>query len=158
MFSNILGKNDSENKQDSKEDQEIINKISTMNLTDMRAYINNKMFGKESSEDGLVEVMKRLTLKNEKTSKRYIEVDDMDSKIKKAFDLVILLAMHKKITVLAVELIQEFIDLYDDIILKFDKENKQIYSKKLKDALTEAISNVNKISSLQRERNVLGNN
>ena len=158
MFGNILGKKDSKNTQSSEENQDLSNKISKMNLTDMRLYINNKMSGYEPNEDGIIEVMKRLTTKNEETSKRYIELDDMDSKIKKAFDLVILLSKHKKMTVVAVELMQNFLELYDDIILKYDTDNKQIYALKIKDAIKIAIETINIRSSLQNEDNVLNSN
>jgi hypothetical protein len=158
MFGNILGKKDSKNTKIDEENQDLIDKISKMNLTDMRLYVNNKMSGHESSEDGIIEVIKRLTTKNEETSKRYIEIDDMDSKIKKAFDLVILLSNHRKITVVAVELMQNFLELYDDVILKYDTENKQIYASKLKDAVKIAIENINKMSIIQKENSVLGNN
>jgi len=153
MFSKILGKKDTVKTQ---ENQDIINKIATMNLTDMKTYINNKMVGLESNEEGIIEVMKRLTTKHEKTSKRYIEIDDMDSKIKKAFDLVILLSNHERLTVTAVELIHAFIALYKDVIAKFDKDNKEIYASKLKTALSQAISNIDKASALQRRNSVLG--
>jgi hypothetical protein len=127
-----------------------------MKLTDMRAYINNKIPDFEVDEDGLIEVLRRLTTRNSKTSKRYIEIDDMDSKIKKGFDLVISIASHAKITVVAVELIQEFITLYDDVITKFDRDNKQIYESKLKDALQRAINNISEMADLKRKMNVLG--
>jgi len=80
----------------------------------------------------------------------------MDSKIKKGFDLVISIASHAKITVVAVELIQEFITLYDDVITKFDRDNKQIYESKLKDALQRAINNISEMADLKRKMNVLG--
>ena len=155
MFSNILGNKDSQDAEQTKKNQDLINKISTMNLTDMKIYIKNKMVGYESNEDGINEVMKRVTNIHETTSKRYIEIGDMDSKIKKAFDLVIIISNHKKLTVLTVELIQKFIELYNDIILKFDNDNKQIYASKLKTAFSQAIANINKISELQRRNTLL---
>jgi ribonuclease HII len=157
MFSNILGNKDSKSEQESKENDDLIHKISTMNLTDMRLYVNNKMNNHNSNEEGLVEIMKRLTTKNEDTSKRYIEIDDMESKIKKAFELVLIVANHKKISVPAVELIQKFIELYGDVIQKYDIENKQIYGSKLKDSLSKAISTINLISEFQKKMGVLGN-
>lgn len=156
MFGNILGKKKGEISSEDKAHAEMVKKISKMNLTDMRAYIKNKMLGFEVDEDGLVEVLRRLTTRHSETLKRYIEIDDMDSKIKKGFDLVISIASHAKITVVAVELIQEFITLYDDVIKKFDKENKQIYESKLKDALQMAINNISEMADLKRKMNVLG--
>lgn len=156
MFGNILGKKKSEVSSEDREHAELVEKISKMNLTDMRAYINNKILNFEVNEDGLVEVMRRLTTKNSETSKRYIEIDDMDSKIKKGFDLVISIASHAKITVVALEQIQEFIELYSDIITKYDRDHKQIYETRLKDSISKAIANIGEIAELKRKMNVLG--
>ena len=156
MFGKILGKKKTDISKEDKTHREMVEKISKMKLTDMRAYINNKIPAFEVDEDGLIEVLRRLTTRNSETSKRYIEIDDMDSKIKKGFDLVISIASHAKITVVAVELIQEFITLYDDVITKFDRDNKQIYESKLKDALQRAINNISEMADLKRKMNVLG--
>ncbi len=156
MFANILGKKKSEVSIEDKTHAKVVKKVSKMNLTDMRAYINNKILDFEINEDGLVEVLRRLTTRNSETQKRYIEIDDMDSKIKKGFELVITIASHNKITVVAVELIQEFITLYNDVIAKFDRDNKQIYESKLKDALSKAIGNIGEMADLKRKMNVLG--
>ena len=93
MLSKILGlkKNDKPDK-----DEELAEKISKMNLTEMRSYLNNRIPTLEVSKNGLVEILKKLTTLNEKSSKRYIEIDDMDSKKKSGFDIVIHIATHKK--------------------------------------------------------------
>ncbi|MEA3331734.1 MAG: hypothetical protein U9Q29_08595, partial [Campylobacterota bacterium] len=135
---------------------ELVEKISKMNLTDMRTYINNRVLNFEVDEDGLVEVMRRLTTKNSETSKRYIEIDDMDSKIKKGFELVISIASHSKITIVAVEQIQEFMELYSDIITKYDRDHKQIYEIKLKESISKAIVNIGEMTELKRKMSVLG--
>ncbi|MBU1658206.1 hypothetical protein KKG72_04035 [bacterium] len=156
MFAKILGKNKPEELIGDKEHQILIDKISNMNLTDMRVYINNKMLDCEVSEDGIIEIMKKLIMTNKNVSKRYIEIDDMQSKIKKGFDLVLSICTNKKITVVAIELIQEFMEVYKDIIAKYDVENKQIYGKKLKDALQKAIDNINARTELKRKMSLVG--
>ena len=80
----------------------------------------------------------------------------MDAKIKKSFELVLTIASHKKMTVVVVEQIQEFIKLYADIIAKYDKDNKQIYASRLNDALAKSITNVNTMAEIDRKRAVLG--
>ncbi|KIM02678.1 MAG: hypothetical protein KU29_13940, partial [Sulfurovum sp. FS06-10] len=85
-----------------------------------------------------------------------LKIDDMDSKIKKALELVLSIAKHKKITIFTVELIQEFISTYDDIILKYDTENKQIYASKLRNSLDVAIHNLNEMAELKRRMNIVG--
>jgi len=152
MFSNILSKD--KNRSTS---NELVQKISKMNLPEMRSYVNNKAFNLELCEDGLVEVLKKLTTLNEESEKRYIQIDDMDSKIKKGFDLLITISSSKKISVEAVELIQEFITVYQEIIEKFDRDNKQIYASKLNDALAAGVEGVNRRSEVERKLNILGN-
>lgn len=153
MFGKILGKKQ-ESSQDDKS-KEILQRITKMNLSDMRVYVNNKLNDLEICEIGLREVIKRLISKDEKGN-RFIEIDAMDSKIKKAFDLVILVAGNKKITIDTTEGIQEFIELYQDIITKFDTDNKQIYASKLKDALSSSITNLETITQMNKKMRVLG--
>ena len=151
MFGKILGRE--KNRSNS---NELVHKISKMNLPEMRSYVNNKAFNLEISEEGLVEVLKKMTTLNEESEKRYIQIDDMDSKIKKGFDLIITISSSKKISVEAVELIQEFIAVYQEIIEKFDRQNKQIYASKLNDALNSAIKGVNRRSQAEYKLNILG--
>ncbi len=154
MFGNILGKKKDNIETD--ENTEIALKISKMNLTEMRGYVNNRLNDFEITQEGLIEVMKKLTAPNEKTSKTYLQMDDMDSKKKKGFDLVIMISNSKYISAEAVELLQEFIAVYNDLILKYDMDYKEIYASRFSDALVQSIDNVNKYSELQRKSNVLG--
>jgi len=155
MFGNILGRKKEEISEEDKANAAVVERIAKMNLTDMRAYVRNRMGGLESCEDGLVAVMSRLLTKNEDTLKRYIEIDDMDSKVKKGFELVLSVAEHKKVTVASVEQIQEFITLYADIILKFDTANKQIYSSRLNDALQKSLQTIEIMAEINRKAEVL---
>ena len=148
MFESLLGKKE--------QNSSLENKIYRMNLTEMRSYIKNNMTNIESSSDGLSLVMDKLITKNERTSKRYIQADDMDSKIKKAFELVLAIAIHKKITVHIVEQLQEFLAVYKDMIVKYDQENKDIYISRFKKALKQSIENIHSMSNLERKMNVLG--
>jgi len=156
MFSKILGKLGSGTTNNNSDNAEITQKIAKMNLTEMRAYIINKVPDFESNEEGIIEVMKRLIVEDETTQKRYIESDDMDSKIKKAFELVLIILEHKKITVVAIELVQKFIELYSDIIEKFDTDNKQIYGSRLKELLQKSIESMNMKAELSKKMSVIG--
>lgn len=148
MFGNLLGKKRSES-------SEIAQRIHKMNLADMRSYVNNKSKDFEISETGIIEVLKRLVLEDPKTSKRYIQSDDMDSKIKKAFDLVIAISTSKKMTINAIELMQKFIEVYSEIIIKYDKENKDIYSSRFKDAMEKSLYFVGEVTKLKEKMGVL---
>jgi hypothetical protein len=154
MFGKILGKKENSTLSN-KRDKEILEKVQKMTLTEMRDYLKNKILGFESCEQGVSAVMNRLITKDA-SSKRYIESDSMDSKIKKTFELVLIVASHRKVTVKIVEQIQEFIKIYHDLISKYDKENKQIYGSRLKEALTTSISNINKMAELNRKNTILG--
>lgn len=155
MFGAILGKNKEESGED-KLHQIIVEKVSKMNLVDMRVYVNNNLKDFGICEDGLSEVMRRLNSKDEKTSKRFIETDAMDSKKKKAFDIVIIIAKNKKVTVLVTELIQEFMETYKDIITQYDRDNKQIFGEKLKTALNGSISTIATMAEMNRKMKVIG--
>ena len=155
MFGKIMNKMKKKDDSFEKKHLELVEKISKMNLTDMRLYVINKMQGFDITEEGVVEVLKKLTSINEDTSKRYLELDDMDSKIKKGFELILSIAENKKITIDAIELIQEFINVYSDIITKYDTENKQIYGSRLKDSIEHAIMTVGARTDMRRRENIL---
>jgi hypothetical protein len=123
-------------------DEKLIEKISKMDLTEMRTYINGKLNEYGVSEFGLCEIMKKLTVPNEKTSALYLKDDDQDSKKKKVFDLVVLILSSKVISVNVVERVQGFLDTYEEIIKKYDKENKQIYQKKIKESVSLALDKI----------------
>lgn len=154
MFGKLLGKNKEETKENDQHEI-IVEKVSKMNLSDMKMYVKNKLTGFGICEDGINEVMRKLISIDAK-EKRFIESDAMDTKIKKAFDLVILIGTTKHLTIVTLELLQDFSNLYKDIILKFDKDNKQIYESKLKDNLVNAIATVETMSEMQKKMNVLG--
>lgn len=140
---------------DNQENRELIDRVSKMNLTDMRTYINNRIADYPVDEEGLIEVLHKLLKVDEKTSKRYIDIGDMDSKIKKGFDLVLSILTNKKISVTAIELVNEFSEKSKDIIEKYDKENKQIYYTRFKDSIELAINNMNIKNELQRKMDVI---
>ena len=154
MFGNILGK-----KEDAPEQNEkalITQRVSSMNLTEMRSYVNNKIDEFKITEDGLIEVLKKLTTPDEKSSKMYVKLDDMDSKKKKAFDLLLIIAKNRHISLEVIEQMQVFIEVYDELIKKYDIDYKDIYSSRFKDSVELAIDNVSKQAEFHRKRDVLG--
>jgi hypothetical protein len=153
MFGSLLGRKKTEISENDKNHSILVNKIDKMNLTEMRSYVKNGIIGLESSADGLNIVLEKII--NKKAGKRYIESDDMDSKIKKAFELVLAIAGHKKITVVVIEQIQEFMNIYSDIIIKFDRDNKQIYSSRLKKAISQGITTVNSMTVINTKMKIL---
>ena len=132
MFIKILNKANSNY-------SKIAKKVERMNLTDMRIYVNNKILQCPLSKEGLNEVMKKLISKDEKTLRRFIETDDMDSKIKKAFELVLLIGKNKKITSLTVKFILDFMKIYIDIIRQYDTQYKEIYASRFVNIVNSSI-------------------
>ncbi len=155
MFENIIHMLKNDDGSSDKKKLEMIDKISKMNLTDMRAYMKSSMQGFEPSEEGVIEILKKLITINEGTSERYLESDDMDSKIKNCFDLVLVIASDIRITIDAIELIQEFINVYADIIADYDTKYKQIYGSKLKNSIKNAIQIVNTKTNFSRKQSAL---
>ncbi len=149
MFSKILGR-----AKNADNPSEIATKISKMSLSDMISYIKGKTDDTKVDEEGVTAVMTRLLSKDE-NSNYYIKPDDMDSKLKKAFELVILISKNKKITVRAVELIQEFTITYEEIIKKYDYDHKQIYGSRLSDALSNSAQLVNDIADINNKMAVI---
>ncbi len=150
MFANILGKNKKEVL-----DNNTVERISKMNLTEMKAYVNNRMKNFKISENGLIEVMRKLISKNINET-FFIEDSTMDSKKIKVFELVILIASSKKVTIVISELIQEFMNIYQKIIVQVDQDNMQIYDSRLKDALINSITTIEKMTLMNKKMNVLG--
>ena len=136
MLSKIIG-NIKGSKEDGK-NSKLSEKIAKMDLSEMRIYINGKLKEYQVDEFGLMEVAKRLTLENENTSNYYLKLDDMDSKKKKVFDLVILILEHKKMSIDIIEIFQQFLETYEEIIKQYDKDNKQIYDSRIKEYIKNA--------------------
>ena len=153
MFGKFFGKKNST----SLNDKEIAVKIANMSITDMRSYINNKISSLPLSEAGLNAVMEKLTSVNETTSKRFIEIDDMDTKIKKAFDLLLLIGKNKKVSMRTIELIQKFVELYADIITKYDTEKKEIYNSRFNDLIKNLIIKIDGAVALKNKMDLLEN-
>jgi type II secretory pathway component GspD/PulD (secretin) len=156
MFGSILGRKKDEIAKDDETYKALLEKISHMNLTEMRSYINNKIKDFPVSEDGLNTVLRHLTTPDAKTKQYYIQASDMDSKKKKAFNLVLAIAKHKQVNVVTVELIQKFIDTYKDIIQAYDKEYKEIYESRLKESINQSLQTIAQKAELQNKMNILG--
>jgi bifunctional DNase/RNase len=156
MFSKILGKKTKDTNEETQQKKELLEKISKMKLTEMRSYVNNKFTGLPICEDGLIAVLKRIVLPDENTKKLYLQEDDMDTKKRKAFELVLIIAKSQKISFEAVDLMQKFLETYASLIQKYDKEHKEIYLSRLSDAIELALKNIQQISSLKAKMNILG--
>jgi len=155
VFKKFLGKKDKTDKKDILH-AELREKISKMNLTEMRSYIKNNIKDYALSEDGLNEVMHKLITEDKKMKKYYLKEDDMNSKKKKTFDLILNISQNKKINPITIEYMNKFVEIYKDIIDKYDQEHKEIYFSRFTDAIESAIAQVNLKTELNKKMAILG--
>jgi len=158
MFGKILGKKKEETSEEEKAHTELIEKVSKMNLTEMRSYVNNKITALPLCEDGLSAVIEKLASPNKETGAMYLQLDDMDSKKRKAFELILLISRSQKITFKTVELIQKFTETNAELIAKYDKDHKEIYLSRFGDAIELALKNINEMAGLKAKMDILGEN
>jgi hypothetical protein len=154
MFKKILGRSDADKASD-KEYSELAQKIAKMDLTEKKAYINNKISNMPVTRDGLAEVLNSLIKLDKKTNTRYLKMDDNDAKIKKGFDIAIVISTHSLITFPVIKMLQEFEEVYKDIIEKFDTDNKQTYKSKLKKAVQNAVLTIGAIADIHNSSDLL---
>jgi hypothetical protein len=153
MFSKIIG-----NIKSSKEElikEKLLEKISKMDLADMRIYVNGKFTEYKVSEYGLLQILKKINIENENTSHLYLKHDDMDSKKKKVFDLILLILSSKYISVKVIDSVQAFLKIYIDIIKKYDIDNRQIYETKIKESIGFAADKVSFKSDIENKMRTL---
>ena len=137
-----------------KEESELKERIGKMNLTELTLYIKGSMEGVELTEEGVVEVLERLLSKvNEE--RYYLDASDDDSKLKKAFDLVLLCAKSNKVTLKAMELIARFDNQYAKLIKAYDRKHKEIYEDRLKKAIEQATEIIEAKVALQNKMNMI---
>ena len=129
-------------------------KIAKMNLNEMRLYIKDKLEGFPLSEEGLNEVIRRLSSQIN-NSRYYLDESDDDTKLKKAFDLVLEISKSRKVTFKTVELIAEFIKIYDKLICNYDKNHKDIYYDRLEKSLNIATTMVEAKALLDNKKKLL---
>jgi len=153
MISKIFGRNKKEPEQNS-ELAAIESKIAKMNLSEMTIFVKEKLEDFQVCEEGLVAVMKRL-ISSINDERYYLNESDDDSKLKKAFDLVVLVAKHKKVTLRAMELMATFQNQYEKLINDYDKKYKEIYSTRLEKAIESAMATVEAKVALQNKMNLL---
>lgn len=156
MFSNMMEKIGISANSKERAHKKLVERVSMMNLTDMRTYINNRIPDLQVSKEGLVEILKRLLEVDENTNKRYIDIEDMDSKIRKGLDLILNILASKKISIEAIEVAIELFEVSKEMIEKYDTDNKQIYYSKIRDSLNNAIEGINKKSEIRRKMGVIG--
>ena len=152
MFKKLLGKSENKSENGLKELQEYLSKIG---ISEMRTLLLGQVEKFPVDENMIIEILKKITHEDEKTNKRFLENNDTDIKLKKAFDTVITAASSKKVTVEAIELIQKFILMYKDLIESFDTRNKQIYMHKLTKATELSINTVEQLTAYMNKMAVI---
>ena len=152
MFKKLLGKSENKSENSEKGFQEYLSKIG---ISDMRTLLLGQVEKFPVDENMIIEILKKITHEDEKTNKRFLENNDTDIKLKKAFDTVITAASSKKVTVEAIELMQKFVLMYKDLIESFDTRNKQIYMHKLTKATELSINTVEQLTAYMNKMAVI---
>ena len=152
MFKKLLGKSENKSENGLKELQEYLSKIG---ISEMRTLLLGQVEKFPVDENMIIEILKKITHEDEKTNKRFLENNDTDIKLKKAFDTVITAASSKKVTVEAIELMQKFVLMYKDLIESFDTRNKQIYMHKLTKATELSINTVEQLTAYMNKMAVI---
>lgn len=155
MMKNIFGSLKDTFRKKESIDPKMIEKISKMNLSDMRLYLKNGIKDFELSTDGLNEVLKKLVSPVNEKGELYLKADDADSKKKKAFELVLLAAGSIKISVKAIEHMQQFVEIYKDIIRDYDEQQIDIYHSRIIKAIEIAIENMYKINNIEKSLDMM---
>lgn len=136
--------------------------IATWTLTDIKTYLQNKNPEFPLTEHGLLIVLERFTTR-EKPSDKYpngkceVELDDNDIRIKKAFDIILLVAKSSTLSMEGIEKMEAFREMHTDVIEKFDKNNAQTYEHKLKEAVANAIIMVETKKGIENSLNIRHN-
>lgn len=153
MLKKLLGKDkESISKNDTKQLAEYISKAG---LTELRSLLLGQVTRFKVDEDTVIEVLKKLTSEDENTKKRFLEKEDNDIKLKKAFETVITAAKSKEVSVEAVELIEKFMTMYKDLIEDYDVRNKQVYKYKLAKAAENSLSFIEQILNYLNKLSVI---
>jgi hypothetical protein len=150
MFKKILGKKKEISSEEDTLYKELVEKILKMNLTEMRSYVNNKLTSLPLCDDGLSAVVEKLIT--------YLQEDDMDTKKRKAFELLLLISKSQKITFKTVDLIQKFVQDNMKLIQNYDNEHKEIYLSRFYDSIELALKNINTRTTLKAKMDILGEN
>jgi len=138
MGSKFLDKINSINEKNVDDDKELVKAIQKMNLTDMKAYLNNKT-KKKANNRGLAEILRKIIEVNPTTKMRYINEGDDKSKIKKCFEIVLAISKNHIITNSTIELIVEFKDTYEDLIKNYDHDTKDIYFSRFTKSISRSV-------------------
>jgi hypothetical protein len=134
--------------------EELKEKIDAMKLSDMILYIKGKMDSLPLTEEGVVLVLQRLNSKI--NDKRYfLDSEDDDSKLKKAFDLVISISKNRQVSVKAMEQIAEFHKTYEKLLYEYDRKHKEIYSERIKKAVESAMMMIEGKAALKNKMQIL---
>ena len=124
----------------------IAHKISTMNLTEITNYMDNKIVNFEPDIIGLEEIMKKFITPVANTKKLCLRIDDMDTKKKKCFVLVLKIIEHRDTNIKILKMIQKFCFVYEELIKKFDYDYSSKYQAKFEETIENRLRNIGELT------------
>jgi len=111
--------------------KEILNRVEKMDIYDMHYYL----WEDNSCEIGIDAIIQKILQKDTKENRRFVEIYDAKYKIGRSFELFLKILEHKNITQKTLDLVDEFLFLFADVIREYDEKYDDTYGEKLKNAL-----------------------
>jgi hypothetical protein len=133
--------------------------VSTWNLTQMHDYVMCKDEAHICNYVGFNAILDKFNNhktkdKNYPNGRREFESSDRPERLKKAFDLVIIISRHPRSKIKTMKGIEVFVKSYMDIIVKYDKDHGAEYKKKILRSFRQGLLNIEKkMQSKKRMQN-----
>lgn len=134
--------------------------VSSWNLTQMHDYVMCKNEAYVCNYVGFNAILDKFN--NHKTKdkdypdgRREFESSDRPERLKKAFDLVMIISRHPRSKIKTMKGIQTFLKCYMDVIVKYDKDNGTEYKKKILRSFRQGLLNIER--KMQSKKRMQGN-
>ncbi len=129
--------------------------VATWNLTQMHEYVmckNEKYICVHAGFNAILEKFNHHKTEDKEHPKgrREFESSDRPERLKKAFDLVIIISRHPRSNIKTMKAIQTFLKTYMDVITAYDKANSTEYKKKLLQSFRLGLLNIER--RIQRKK------
>jgi len=123
--------------------------ISTWNKGEIKDYLYNKNKRYSPSDAGMAAILQRFIHMHE------FKIGDMSEELKNGFDIVRIIARNSKIYFQTTDLIYEFIHLYKEVIVSYDRQSAQTYYHKLLQDYEKSVRMVNRKLEIEEEIRVV---
>ena len=131
--------------------------MSTWNLTDMYQYAMCKNEQYVCNFVGFNAILEKFNThttedKNFPKGRREFESSDRPERVKKGFDIVIILCKHPRSNIKTMKAIQVFIKRYMDVIREYDEKNSERYREKILKSFRQGLINIER--NIKRKKRI----